>query len=55
MDILGEKRSFSSAYISKAIQFWFLYQLYNPSMNYLFQKDSLDFNRDNSAVRRYFN
>lgn len=36
MDILGQKRSFSSAYISKEIQFWFLYQVYNTSINYLF-------------------
>lgn len=54
MDILGQKRSFSCAYISNEIQFWFLYQVYNSSMNYLFQKDCLGFNRDNPALRRYF-
>lgn len=52
MDILGQKRSFFSAYISKDIQFWFLYQVCNSSMIYLFQKDSLDFNRHNLALRR---
>lgn len=55
MDILGQKRQFSSAYVSKEIQFWFLYQVCNSSMNYFFQKDSLDFNRDNLPLRRLIN